>query len=108
MSETSSAEEGKGAGTGAPAAATPAHCEDILGFLERIEINSADGLPEEEAQKRLARHGKNLLPEAKKKSDLLRILEQFKNPLVLTLLAAATIAVVVGFTSGAEVGLLAR
>jgi Ca2+-transporting ATPase len=109
MTQASSAGEGKGGGAGAPAAAAPpAHAEDILGFLERIEINSADGLPEEEAQKRLARYGKNLLPEAKKKSDLLRILEQFKNPLVLTLLAAATIAVGVGVTSGAEVGLLAR
>src|SRR4051794_17208687 len=109
MSDASSAAEGKGGGAGAPAAAAPpAHAEDIVGFLERIEINSANGLSEDEAQKRLARYGKNLLPEAKKKSDLLRILEQFKNPLVLTLLAAATIAVVVGITSGAEMGLLAR
>ena len=39
----------------------------------------------------------------------MRLLEQFANPLVLTLLAAAAIAVVVGFTdSSGERGLLSR
>ncbi|WP_437499957.1 cation-translocating P-type ATPase [Sorangium sp. So ce1099] len=86
--------------TAAPLSATvPVHAEEVGAFLERVGVSSSGGLSEDEAQKRLAEHGKNRLPETKKKSALVRILEQFANPLVLTLLAAATIAVVVGFTA---------
>ena len=53
-------------------------------------------------------HGPNRLPDAPKKSNVLRLLEQFANPLVVTLLAAAVIAVVVGFTAGGDEGVLAR
>ncbi|WP_437303254.1 cation-translocating P-type ATPase [Sorangium sp. So ce388] len=77
----------------------PVHAEEVGAFLERVGVSSSGGLSEDEAQRRLAEHGKNRLPETKKKSALVRILEQFANPLVLTLLAAATIAVVVGFTA---------
>ncbi|WP_437660864.1 cation-translocating P-type ATPase [Sorangium sp. So ce1182] len=82
-----------------PSAPIPVHAEEVGAFLERVGVSSSGGLSEDEAQKRLAEHGKNRLPETKKKSALVRILEQFANPLVLTLLAAATIAVVVGFTA---------
>ncbi|MFO0759762.1 MAG: cation-translocating P-type ATPase [Byssovorax sp.] len=78
---------------------TPVHAEDCALFLDRIGVSSSDGLGAEEAEKRLREHGPNKLPEAKKKSAILRILEQFINPLVLTLLAAAAIAVAVGATA---------
>ena len=84
------------------------HAASITDFLERVDVSSTAGLTEKEATERLASHGPNRLPDAKKKSDLLRILEQFANPLVLTLLAAAAIAVVVGVTSSHEAGFLAR
>ncbi|MGK4003336.1 cation-translocating P-type ATPase [Sorangium sp. So ce1036] len=77
----------------------PVHAEEVGAFLERVGVSSAGGLTDAEAQRRLAEHGKNRLPETKKKSALVRILEQFANPLVLTLLAAAAIAVVVGVTA---------
>lgn len=80
-------------------------CEE---FLEHLSLNSSDGLSEEEAAKRLAEHGPNKLPEGKKKSALLRLLAQFANPLVLTLLAAAIIATIVGLTSGTEESFLTR
>ncbi|MCC6552849.1 MAG: cation-translocating P-type ATPase [Polyangiaceae bacterium] len=82
----------------------PVHAEDVGAFLERVGVSSTDGLSEEEAARRLAEHGKNRLPDAPKKSAILQILEQFANPLVLTLLAAAVIAVVVGFTAKAGHG----
>ena len=84
------------------------HAEEITAFLERIEGSSSSGLSAAEAERRLGVHGPNRLPDAPKKSNLLRLVEQFANPLVLTLLAAAAIAVVVGITSGGEHGLLAR
>jgi P-type Ca2+ transporter type 2C len=94
---------------GSPAAHRPTvHAEDIGSFLERLEHSSSAGLSDAEARERLARHGPNRLPDAKKKSAALRILEQFINPLVLTLLAAAAIAVVVGISAGGEHGFLGR
>src|SRR4051812_8317165 len=77
----------------------PVHAEPVASFLSRIDVSSSDGLSDAEVSRRLAEHGPNRLPEGKKKSALLRIGEQFINPLVLTLLAAATIAIVVGITA---------
>ncbi len=90
-------------------AAKPAavHAEDVESFLRRTDVRSNHGLDEAEVEKRRAEFGANRLPEGKKKSALLRILEQFLNPLVLTLLAAAAIAVVVGVSAGGE-GVLER
>src|SRR6185369_15413789 len=96
------------AGPAPAGAALMVHAEEVKAFLERTGTSSADGLTEDEAGKRLAEHGPNRLPEGKKKSALLRIAEQFVNPLVLTLLAAAAIAVVVGVTASAAEGFLAR
>ncbi len=85
------------------------HAEEVKAFLTRVAVSSTDGLSEAEAAERLATHGKNKLPEQAKKSAILRILDQFKNPLVLTLLAAAVIAIFVGFTGdAAKLGFLAR
>jgi Ca2+-transporting ATPase len=89
-------------------ATTPVHAEDCAAFLDRIGISSSDGLSAEEAQKRLAEHGQNKLPEAKKKSAILRIFEQFINPLVLTLIAAAAIAVGVGVMADQSQSFLTR
>jgi P-type Ca2+ transporter type 2C len=94
--------------SGASAVERAAHAEVITDFLERIEHNSSQGLDEAEVARRLARYGENRLPDAKKKSNVLRLLEQFINPLVLTLIAAAVIAVFVGVTSGQQNGFLAR
>ncbi len=85
------------------------HSEDVKSFLARVAVSSTDGLTEAEAAARLEKYGKNKLPEQAKRSALLRILDQFKNPLVLTLLAAAGIAIGVGFTGeAAQLGFLAR
>jgi Ca2+-transporting ATPase len=84
------------------------HAEEITAFLDRMEVSSQAGLAESDVTRRLATYGPNRLPEAKKKSNLLRLLEQFVNPLVLTLLAAAAIAVVVGITSGSHESFLGR
>ncbi|AKT39209.1 cation-translocating P-type ATPase [Chondromyces crocatus] len=88
--------------------ALPVHAEDVGVFLERLAVSSTDGMSEEEARRRLAEHGPNRLPDPPKKSALLKLIQQFANPLVLTLLAAAVIAVVVGITAGHEESFLSR
>jgi len=85
------------------------HAEEVTSFLARVAVSSTHGLSDTEVAERLAKHGKNRLPEQAKKSALLRILDQFKNPLVLTLLGAAAIAITVGFTGDtAKQSFLAR
>jgi Ca2+-transporting ATPase len=85
------------------------HAEIITDFLDAQEHGSNHGLAESEAERRLQIYGPNRLPDAPKKSNVLRLVEQFANPLVLTLLAAAVIAVVVGVLHGGrEGGLLVR
>ena len=54
----------------------------------------AHGLAPEEAARRLAAHGPNALPQAKRRHPLLRLLAQFNNALIYFLLAAALAAAV--------------
>ncbi|MBK9264336.1 MAG: cation-translocating P-type ATPase [Polyangiaceae bacterium] len=87
----------------------PVYAEQLEALLARLGASSNAGLEEAEASARIAKYGKNKLPESAKKSTLMRLLEQFANPLVLTLLAAAAIAVVVGFTdTSGQHGFLSR
>lgn len=56
--------------------------------LDRLETGRG-GLTSEEAQRRLAEHGPNRLPEQGRKSLLARFLQQFHNVLIYLLLVAA-------------------
>ena len=86
----------------------PIHVAPIDDVLDRLGVEGSLGLSSAQAAAAQAKSGKNRLPEAPKKSALKQVLEQFLNPLVLTLLAAAGVAVFVGVTSGAEQTFLAR
>jgi Ca2+-transporting ATPase len=86
----------------------PSHVEPLEQLLDRLGVKDDLGLEPAQAAEVLARVGKNRLPEAPKASALMRLLEQFKNPLVLTLLAAAVVAVVVGASAGGEESFLER
>jgi len=76
----------------------PVHAEDLETLLQRLNADPRRGLTPEEAAARLEKHGPNKLPEPPRKSDLARLVEQFANPLVLTLLAAAIVATLVGLS----------
>jgi len=58
--------------------------------------SSLQGLTSEEAQARLEIHGPNELVEKKKKTPLLMFLDQFKDFMILVLIAAAVISGVIG------------
>jgi P-type Ca2+ transporter type 2C len=86
----------------------PPHAENVERLLGRLEVDPTQGLSNDEVEARLRTHGPNRMADAPRKSALLRLLGQFANPLVLTLLGAATIAVVVGITSGGDQSFLSK
>ncbi|MCR9255282.1 MAG: cation-transporting P-type ATPase [Alphaproteobacteria bacterium] len=66
--------------------------EDAFNTLE----TSGSGLPDAEADRRLADHGPNRLPEPKRDGPVIRFLRQFHNVLIYVLLAAAATTAVLG------------
>jgi len=66
--------------------------EEVIGELG----SSLQGLSEEEARNRLIKHGPNELTEKKKKSPYMMFLDQFKDFMILVLIAAAVISGVIG------------
>jgi Ca2+-transporting ATPase len=88
------------------AVARPAHADDVENLLVRYAVDPSKGLSREDVIARLAEHGPNRLTDPPRKSNWLRFLQQFTNPLVLTLLGAAVIAVVVGLSNASDQGFL--
>ena len=84
----------------------PAHAEDVEKLLARLQVDPLIGLTTPDVKARLAEHGPNRLPDPPRKSTFLRFVGQFANPLVLTLLGAAIIAVVVGVSNAEGHGFL--
>jgi Ca2+-transporting ATPase len=68
------------------------HSEAVDELLKRIGADPAKGLSSEDARKRLEKDGKNELPPPPRPSAIKRFFGQFANPIVMTLLAAAAIA----------------
>ncbi len=65
--------------------------EDIEAVL-KSQDTSKNGITSEQFQERLQKYGKNKLDEGKKKSIIVRFLEQLKDPMVIVLIAAAIIS----------------
>jgi Ca2+-transporting ATPase len=76
-------------------AATPWHGLPAAAVFDRLETSPA-GLEDHEARKRLLEHGPNELHDDERRSLLGLLLSQFRNLLVMLLLAAAVLALVVG------------
>ena len=64
-------------------------------LLRELSTDEARGLTAGEAAKRLAQYGPNKLQEARKKTNLQRFLEQFKDVMIVILLLAAVVSFVV-------------
>jgi P-type Ca2+ transporter type 2C len=80
----------------------PLHTEACEAILARERTDAVRGLSSEDAAARLAQAGPNALPPPPRPSALAQFASQFKNPIVLTLLAAAVIAIVDGMSRSAE------
>jgi len=68
------------------------HAESKEAVLKVLESREGAGLSGEEVQARLERYGPNRLREKKPKTTLARFFEQFKDVMILILLAAAAIS----------------
>jgi len=84
-----------------PSAQPPLTTEEILtlpknDFLSRMGT-SAEGLSEEEAERRLRIYGTNELARKKKRAGIVSFLLHFKSPLILILLAAAAFSLASSF-----------
>ena len=67
-------------------------CEELISVLE---TNSTSGLSSAEVLVRKGKYGENKLREKKKKTTLQRFLDQFKDAMILILIAAAIVSFVV-------------
>ena len=76
------------------------HHDALEVVLDSLKSNPKTGLSTEEAQTRLQNNGLNKLQEKKKKSTFQRFIEQFKDAMILILMAAALISFVVAFYEG--------
>ena len=75
----------------APAPTPPAwHTSNPSEVFSQLDT-SRSGLSEEEAERRLERHGANRLPAPRRRSTLMRFLLQFHNVLIYVLLGAAAV-----------------
>ncbi len=72
-----------------------AHASNKETVLQTLKTDAVLGLTEEEVVLRREKHGENRLQEKKKKTFLVRFLEQFKDAMILILIAAAIVSFVV-------------
>lgn len=73
----------------------PWHQKDIKEIIDDLRT-SLQGLSTDEAQRRLTEYGPNELKEKKKKIPVMMFLDQFKDFMILVLLAAAIISGIIG------------
>jgi P-type Ca2+ transporter type 2C len=77
-------------------------------LYEKFGADPVRGLTDATAKAALDKHGPNELPSTPPVSAWKRIVAQFANPIVLTLLVAAVVATVNGASSNAEASILVR
>lgn len=75
------------------------YCEEVNRVLEEVK-SSGEGLSSHEAEQRLSVNGKNKLAEGKKDTLLKKFISQLMDPMILILLAAATISGVLAVVEG--------
>lgn len=71
--------------------ATPWHALEASAVLEKLGVTAEQGLDSSRVQALREEYGSNELPQAKKRSALMRLLSQFHNVLIYVLMAAAVI-----------------
>ncbi len=77
-----------------------AHNEDALKVVQSLQSDLSAGLTEAQAQEKRAQFGENKLKEKKKKTNLQRFAEQFKDVMILILIAAAIVSFAIACMEG--------
>lgn len=70
------------------------HSADVV--AGHLQVDPAHGLPVHEVEARRARHGANRLPEAPPRSIAARVLDQFRDVMILVLIGAALLSGLIG------------
>ncbi|MGD7002301.1 HAD-IC family P-type ATPase [Corynebacterium halotolerans] len=78
-----------------PDVGTTAHTLPVPAVLSRLHT-SEEGLSASAAERLLAVHGPNALPETRQESNLQRLLRQFRDPMIYVLIAAAGFTALLG------------
>ncbi|MBS6398276.1 MAG: calcium-translocating P-type ATPase, PMCA-type [Clostridiales bacterium] len=77
-----------------------AYSEDALKVVCSLDSDVTAGLTDRQVREKQAQHGENKLREQKKKTSLQRFAEQFKDVMILILIAAAIISFVIACIEG--------
>lgn len=77
-----------------------AHSQPKTELLKSLNTSPEKGLSSKQAAELLSRYGENKLKEKKKKTNLQRFLEQFKDVMIIILLIAAVISFVIACVEG--------
>ena len=80
------------------------HSKPTSEVIEHLGTDVTTGLTAEGAEERLSLHGKNLLKEKKKKSTFMKFVDQFKDAMILILIAAAALSFVLACIEVAKGG----
>jgi Ca2+-transporting ATPase len=72
--------------------------QELTGLAEKLGSSLTNGLTDAQAAERLNKHGENKLREPKSKSFLSKFFDQFKDVMILILLAAAAISFFIALT----------
>jgi len=76
------------------------HNESTQKIIRLLNSNPSSGLTESQVQEKRVKYGENKLREKKKKSSLSRFLDQFKDAMILILIAAAVVSFVIACMEG--------
>lgn len=76
------------------------HNESALKIAQLLNSNPSSGLTENQVQEKRVQYGENKLREKKKKSNFSRFLDQFKDVMILILIAAAIVSFVIACIEG--------
>lgn len=76
------------------------HSSNLDDLLKELHSDAKYGLSSEQVEARLKEYGENKLNEGRKKTNLQRFIDQFKDVMILILLAAAVISFIIAFVEG--------
>jgi len=76
------------------------HNESALRIIQLLNSDPSSGLTESQVQEKRVQYGENKLREKKRKSNFTRFLDQFKDAMILILIAAAIVSFVIACMEG--------
>ena len=77
-----------------------AHCKEAAEVLQSLGSNAETGLNTDQIREKQSQFGKNQLRERKKKTQFQRFIDQFKDVMILILIAAAIVSFVIACIEG--------